>query len=658
MIQEKTQQIAKHVSKLRLKNTLERVARYHRIQASPDYEQAAEFCVNRMREAGVEAELLYYPASQSVSFQTFCGIEAWSCRQAWCELEMTEERIADFAGDPLSVIQRSAPWPWKEKRLEVVEMDRGAEETAYDDVDFRDKLIFVHDSYTKYKEWAVDRRGAVGILSDCVEEEEGVSERYDQLDCRRYTSFWWTPQEKRTFGFVLSPRDGDRLAKLCREKRAAGTYPAVYCYMDSVLEDGEMCNGMGFIPGSSEEEVILSAHLCHPRSSANDNASGVAAAVEAVCLLQRLIREKKLPPPKRGIRVLLTPEYAGTYAYLDHLTGEQRRHIRAAFNLDMVGGRQDGRCGPLILHETPHSTPSIVNAAAQLIFEELLRQVKALNAVDRLPMINGYISEFIDGSDHAVYNDPACNIPAPLLCQWPDQFYHTSGDTLDGIDLRVLQTSCALAASYGYCMATLAEDEVPALLVQNRRRMTECLERLVRDYYAGRIAVQTPWALGKHYLAFFKASAESVSGYFCGEGKAAVEDMTAAAVRQLERSFLMIMDEFKEKEEDAFCQAGDRRVPVRSFFGPASFGGIRATAQGDAAYRNYQESVKHYTGEDYTALTVFYIDGRRTVESIVQKTAMDLRLEDTAPIRAYLEFLQEVKLIQMRERGGECNEFG
>lgn len=646
MIQEKTRQIAAHVSELRLKNTLERIAQYHRIQASPGYEQAAGFCVKRMREAGMDAELLYYPASQNTSFQTFCGIEAWSCRQAWCELEETGERIADFAGDPLSVIQRSAPWLRKEQRLEIIEMNRGAEEKAYEDIDFKGKLIFVHDSYTKYKEWAVDKRGAVGILSDCVIEEEGVSERYDQLDCRRYTSFWWTPQEKRTFGFVLSPRDGDRLARLCREKERKGEYPAVYCYMNSTLGDGEMCNAMGFIPGSTEEEVILSAHLCHPRSSANDNASGVSAAVEAVCLLQRLIREKKLSPPARGIRVLLIPEYAGTYAYLDSLTKEQRKRISAAFNLDMVGGRQDGRCGPLILHETPHSTPSIVNAAAQLIFDEVLGQVRALNAVDRLPMINGYVSEFIDGSDHAVYNDPACNIPAPLLCQWPDRFYHTSGDTLAGIDLKVLQISCALAASFGYCMASLAIDEVPALLAQNRRRMTECLERLVQDYFAGRITAQPPYELGQHYHVFFEASAKSAAEFFRSEEKSIAENMAAEAVKQLECSFQMIMGDFAKDILPASF-TGDTRVPTRSFFGPASFGGIRAKAGGEEAYKRYHEKIKNYDGEDFTALTVFYIDGVRTVETIVQQVALDLRLDDTDPVRAYLAFLQEVKLIQM-----------
>ena len=35
------------------------------------------------------------------------------------------------------------------------------------------------------------------------------------------------------------------------------------------------------VPGSGAGEVLVLAHLCHPQPSANDNASGAAAALEA-----------------------------------------------------------------------------------------------------------------------------------------------------------------------------------------------------------------------------------------------------------------------------------------------------------------------------------------------------------------------------------------
>ena len=72
-----------------------------------------------------------------------------------------------------------------------------------------------------------------------------------------------------------------------------------------------------WIPGETQEEVLMTAHLCHPRSSVNDNASGAASAIEAMGVLQSLIDEGVLEKPRRTIRLLLIPEFTGTYAYLE-----------------------------------------------------------------------------------------------------------------------------------------------------------------------------------------------------------------------------------------------------------------------------------------------------------------------------------------------------
>jgi len=63
-------------------------------------------------------------------------------------------------------------------------------------------------------------------------------------------------------------------------------------------------------------EVLVVAHLCHPQPSANDNASGAAAALEAARVLQTLIAGGHLPPPRRSIRFLWLPEFTGSQAYL------------------------------------------------------------------------------------------------------------------------------------------------------------------------------------------------------------------------------------------------------------------------------------------------------------------------------------------------------
>ncbi len=51
-----------------------------------------------------------------------------------------------------------------------------------------------------------------------------------------------------------------------------GNYTAV---VDATLEDGSLTYGEHVIAGACEDEVLLSAHVCHP-SLANDNCSGLA----------------------------------------------------------------------------------------------------------------------------------------------------------------------------------------------------------------------------------------------------------------------------------------------------------------------------------------------------------------------------------------------
>ena len=49
--------------------------------------------------------------------------------------------------------------------------------------------------------------------------------------------------------------------------------------VDTTLEPGELTYGELVLPGDTAEEVLISAHVCHP-SLANDNLTGLAVATE------------------------------------------------------------------------------------------------------------------------------------------------------------------------------------------------------------------------------------------------------------------------------------------------------------------------------------------------------------------------------------------
>src|SRR5436189_6438978 len=71
----------------------------------------------------------------------------------------------------------------------------------------------------------------------------------------------------------------------------------------------------GVIAGTSpEEEVLTLGHTSE--QGAHDNATGVAAMVESLATLNRLISAGKFSRPRRSIRILAMGELYGSMHYL------------------------------------------------------------------------------------------------------------------------------------------------------------------------------------------------------------------------------------------------------------------------------------------------------------------------------------------------------
>ena len=103
----------------------------------------------------------------------------------------------------------------------------------------------------------------------------------------------------------------------------------------------------------------------------------------------------------------------------------------------MIGARQEGITGPITLTHLPYAMPSIAGEAASLLMEEIKQDPE--NQEDIL-LQNVLIKEdeFTLGSDHFILSDPQIDIPCVMIGQMPDLYYHTSGDTLQRMDLNVL----------------------------------------------------------------------------------------------------------------------------------------------------------------------------------------------------------------------------
>lgn len=188
-------------------------------------------------------------------------------------------------------------------------------------------------------------------------------------------------------------------------------------YIDSSLTNGHLTYGEFFHKGETEDEFLLSAHVCHP-SLANDNCSGIA-------LLTHLAKRMLGRNTRYSYRFLFAPGTIGAITWLAR--NEKRAHqIKHGLVVSMVGDN-----GGPTFKKSRRGNTEIDRAVVQSLAHSGLS-----------PTIEDF-SPY--GYDERQYCSPGFNLPVAMLSrskfgEIPE--YHTSADNLDFIQ------TAALAESY------------------------------------------------------------------------------------------------------------------------------------------------------------------------------------------------------------------
>jgi len=196
------------------------------------------------------------------------------------------------------------------------------------------------------------------------------------------------------------------------------TYEVV---IDSRLEDGSLTYGELLHRGESEDEVLLSAHICHP-SLANDNCSGLA-------MLAHLARRISPLKTRLSYRFLFAPGSIGALTWLSRNEDKVAR-IKHGLVVSCVG---DGG-GPT--YKKSRSGTAVIDRA-------MVHVLKHSGLTPTLLDFSPY------GYDERQYCSPGFNLPVGLFQRskfgtFPE--YHTSADNLDFIAPRHLEASCRIVA--------------------------------------------------------------------------------------------------------------------------------------------------------------------------------------------------------------------
>ena len=638
-MQKVIQVLKQEVSEERLYRTLSRVCSHHRIQTTRSYHQAAQECVQLLRSYQIDAQLLSYPMKEKTFAGSYRLFPEWNCRDGWCRVvEPAELKLADYREDPIQVITQSIPADHREVPLEIVDMDRGSDAENYTDIDLSGKLLFTHAQVKKFR-WAF-QRGAVGILSDYLNETDFFRSSQDVPDVRNYTGFWWdySDGEAKGFGFVLSARLSRRLKELCvlqKERYAQGLtdspYPKANAYVDASIEEGQIEVVEAILPGKSTETLYITAHLCHPYASANDNASGVSGAIEVLIALKQAIDQGKLEPLEKTIKVVLIPEFTGTYCYVND---KDMSNGIAGINLDMIGARQEGITGPITLTYLPYASPSIIGELASLLMEEIKQEPSCQEDI-LLQNVRTREEEFMLGSDHFILSDPQVGIPTLMLGQMPDLYYHTSGDTLERMDMTVLKYSTVLAASCIYLLNDLHSEDVEAIFEhQCVHLMKQAQAKKRKARRCGMDAAQLAKALAV-LKEFHLASAADMRHY--------VKDADVEGQCRRIESLL---------PQVSLPSATGGAIYRRRFHDPIeSLRSLFLEREEQLALVDAYEK-RHASGMDRTlceTLCGYYIDGTRTAAAVIEHVEGESGIRCEEMLLEYMQLLEQVGLLEQVE---------
>jgi hypothetical protein len=239
--------------------------------------------------------------------------------------------------------------------------------------------------------------------------------------------------------------------------------------------------------GSTTQEVAIGGHLFegYIKQGANDDNSGCALTLEVGRAYLKLIKEGKLPAPKRTINFQWVQEISGTRAWLD-AHPEKAKAIIGDLNFDMEAIRLTLSRSYWIMQRTPDTFPSYINDVGQSMMEyvsELTRERVRYRANGYQPVFNITspngsndafyikIDQHYGASDHVTYMQ--YGIPAVMFITWPDMWYHSSQDTPDKQDPTQYRRAAIVATGALAVIATGGDELAARVTSENLGRGSE-----------------------------------------------------------------------------------------------------------------------------------------------------------------------------------------
>ena len=313
--------------------------------------------------------------------------------------------------------------------------------------------------------------GALGIVATDFAQGEGDPDATRWMNGVGRWGWYYLKDEAHVPCFAITARRG----KLLLEQLKKGRRITLTGVIHARSYDGSIYTVTGVVPGGSDREFALFAHLYEPFLF--DDACGFGACVE----IARIIKAMRLGSAKT-LRLVFSMEHYGFAQYLAGRLAD--RKLLAALNMDGLVGLAYRELGePLHLRKSPAANP---------FFGELLMQTLLADHAPALRWEGGWGRL----SDDTFGGDPMIDVPTNWIYSQPGIYHHTSGRLFADMDWERSGELLRVQSAYtAFMLGARAEDfrnlleRFKAFAVQEFDAADTPWERKVKcDFAAGQIA--------------------------------------------------------------------------------------------------------------------------------------------------------------------------
>jgi aminopeptidase YwaD len=660
---------------------LRALTRLHRVPATPEFDQAADFILGRAQEYGLQdVHAEQFPIDGKIQYGLMRSHIAWNVEGArlW-QIEPQHTLLGDWSTDPIRLADYSHS---ADVEAPLIDVGSGTAESDYAGKDVRGKIVLADGVLSLVQRLAVAKFGAAGIVSDMPNQSTAWSGldtsivRWGHLDGS-------LPQG---FAFMVSRATASDL-----RAQIAGGHPVVLnAHVKAEVGPGHWTVVTGTIPGTDAGagEIVYSCHLDHQRPGANDNGSGCVTILEAARVLEHLIGNGSLKRPRRTLRFIWGPEVEGTMAYLSRHP-DIRASMRADIHMDMVGGDLFKNKSVLHVTQTPWSLPTFVTDIGASLAESIRDAATAYTedgshedaavVEDRDGALGTRNAFFVDetpyaeGSDHDDYDSSTIAVPSLYLRDWPDIYIHTDHDTLLQIDATKLRRVALLGAASGYSFATVDAAQaalvLPYLAARAQQRLAQGFNRALLLTQRADLEPQDALFEARNLLTQLlhreQAGLQSFALYTRSQSQALASSVAALKSQAATLNGWLIQAAATRGAQDPNwtpawrAAAGAARLPRRiGEFGPLTFqnddvlrdrlgeerlSNIKLLSAGSSRFVNVQDRSALYAYE-----IVNFVDGKRSVADIRDAVSAEFGPIPLDIVSDYLNACEEAKIIAFR----------